>query len=207
MIGYGPAVAETAGPVLLGTEDSPLRAVISCLVLCVAFLVLPTGLAAQERDCSGYVSYGLLPGMGFKDVQSLMTARGIEAEDGTLQSERPEVEIYRNPPVSIHLEFDRPVTRKNHTTLLVVRTFAPVADMDPSDLRDSLLQRFGEPLAGRPNLEDGFLLGPTVWVDEACNIEVTVYRKPARWWEDQEDMICVETRRLDDSKPIPERHH
>jgi hypothetical protein len=184
-------------------RENRLKAVRTSTILLLLLTALPQAVPAQEEVCSAYALYGLVPGMGLKEVHGILAAGGMEAETGTFRSELMNVEVYRNLPVTLQLEYDRPVTRKNHTTLMVLRTYAPASDLDPADLRTSLLHKYGEPLSGGPNLQEGLVRGPAVWVDESCNIEVTVYRRPAEWWQGREETICVEIRRMDDLMPVP----
>lgn len=173
-------------------------------LVCLVLAALPVMSAVPERSCSRYAVFDLLPGMGLKDVRKIMGGKGIQDDSGPWKFDEGTTETYRRSNTLIYVQFDRHISRKGSATVDMIRTYTPEDREDNGTIQASLLNMFGEPFSGLDNLMAGLGPGPAVWIDPGCNMEVTAYRKLPEWWDDSAPAICIEIRRLDDDKPVPE---
>lgn len=174
------------------------------ITLCLVLAAVPALSAVPERNCSRYAVFDLLPGMGLKEVRKVMGGKGNHDDSGPWKFKEGTTDTYRRAGTLIYVQYDRHKSRKGTATVDMIRTYTPEEAEDEENIQASLLEMFGEPFSGLDNLMAGLVPGPAVWIDPGCNMEVTAYRRLSEWWDNAEPAICIDIRRIDDRKSVPE---
>jgi len=160
------------------------RTLRSLFVLLV--LLCPLSWAA-EPDCSRYSEFGLALGMSNKSVWQTMGKRGAEAGRTRDSSGYRSIERYDGPSSLILVHYDGPVAKRSSARVVSIETTFEEDVIDVPELMASLRTRLGLPASGAENLDNGLKDGPVEWTDPTCDVRVTLFRRPAPWWEPHEN--------------------
>ena len=154
--------------------------------LCVLLLLLCPVSWAAEAGCARYSEFGLSLGMSSKNVWRTMGKRGTEAGCTRDSSGYRSIERYdrNSPPILVH--YDGAVGKKSSARVVSIETTFEESAIDVPELLVALRTRLGQPTSGAANLDDGLEGGSVEWTDPTCDVRVTLFRRPAPWWEPNE---------------------
>jgi TonB family protein len=174
------------------------------LALCAlaAGSLLSSVVVAQDR-CTQLSVAGLRPGVRVEDVRATLRiepalSHQVVLPDGT----RVSVEDYLMREGVVHVQYDGPA---NRGTTRVAVVWQPLRATD--ETVTSLLNRLGEPNAGRDALVGNLEQGSAVWIQPMCDQVVTYYRRPRYWIGDGDVSTVLRAERLsqlDDASPAGE---
>jgi len=139
--------------------------------------------SAAESDCSRYSEFGLALGMSNKQVWQAMGHRG-EDEGRTMGSSGyRSIERYEKTATPILVHYDGTVGKKHTARVVSIETTFEESLVDIPDLMGTLRTRLGQPSAGADNFDSGLEGGPVEWANSECDVQVTLFRRAASWWE------------------------
>jgi hypothetical protein len=142
---------------------------------------------AAEPGCARYSELGLSLGMSNKSVWQTMGKRGVEAGRTRDSSGYRSIERYDKNSPTILVHYDGAVGKKSSARVVSIETTFEESVVDVPGLMATLRTRLGQPTSGAANLDDGLESGPVEWTDPACDVQVTLFRRAAPWWEPHEN--------------------
>jgi hypothetical protein len=142
---------------------------------------------AAEPDCSKYSEFGLSLGMDNKSVWRVMGKRDKEAGRTKDSSGYRTIESYEKTASPILVHYDGTVGKKSSARVVSIETTFEESVDDIPDLLARLTDRLGRPTSGAANLDSGLIDGAVEWTDAACDVRVTLFRRPPPWWEPHEN--------------------
>jgi len=155
--------------------------------LCAFALLFFPLVSAAEPGCARYFESGLALGMSNKQVWQAMGKRGKSEGRAKGSEGYRSIERYENtsPPTLVH--YDGPVGKKSSARVVSIETTFEESVVDIPALIVSLRNRLGEPSSGAVNLDNDLAGGPVEWTDPSCDVQVTLFRRAAPWWEPNEN--------------------
>jgi len=151
--------------------------------LCALLLLLCPLSSAAEPDCSRYSEFGLALGMSNRQVWQAMGRRGEEEGRTKGSSGYRSIERYEKTSAPILVHYDGTVSKKSSARVISIETTFEENVVDIPDLMETLRTRLGEPNSGAANLDNGLQGGPVEWINPECDVQVTLFRRAAPWWE------------------------
>lgn len=156
---------------------------------------------AQDR-CTQLSVAGLRTGVRVEDVRATLRVEPALSHQVVLpDGRRVSVEDYVLREGALHVQYDGPANRGTSRVTLV---WQPLRATD--ETVTSLLNRLGEPSAGRDALVRNLEQGSVVWIQPMCDQVVTYYRRPQHWIGDDVSTVLRAERlsQLDDASPAGE---
>jgi TonB family protein len=121
--------------------------------------------------------------MSNRQVWQAMGKRGEEEGRTRDSSGYRSIERYEKTSAPLLVHYDGTVGKKSSARVISIETTFEENVVDIPDLMGTLRTRLGEPSSGAANLDNGLKGGPVEWTNPECDVQVTLFRRAASWWE------------------------